>query len=97
MGRPTTGASQPNENLARELLELFALGQGNTSGRRARATGSVLVLLELRGGNDGLNTVAPVRDPLYQQARPTLALRDGLPLADGLALHPALAPLLPSV
>ena len=70
MGRPTTGASQPNENLARELLEL-------------------------RGGNDGLNTVAPVRDPLYQQARTTLALRDGLPLASGLALHPALAPLLP--
>ena len=50
----------------------------------------LLVLLELRGGNDGLNTVAPVRDPLYQQARPTLALRDALPLADGLALHPAL-------
>jgi len=39
--------------------------------------------------------VAPVRDPLYQQARPTLALRDGMPLAEGLALHPALAPLLP--
>jgi uncharacterized protein (DUF1501 family) len=42
-------------------------------------------LLELRGGNDGLNTVAPVRDPLYQQARPTLTLQDPLPLADGLA------------
>jgi uncharacterized protein (DUF1501 family) len=45
----------------------------------------VLVLLELRGGNDGLNTVAPVRDPLYQQARPTLALRDGLPWLKGRA------------
>ena len=55
----------------------------------------VLLLLELRGGNDGLNTLAPVRDPLYRKARPTLALRDALPLADGLALHPALAPLLP--
>jgi uncharacterized protein (DUF1501 family) len=58
---------------------------------------SVLVLLELRGGNDGLNTVAPLRDPLYRQARPCLALAEAeaLPLADGLALHPALAPLLP--
>jgi uncharacterized protein (DUF1501 family) len=57
----------------------------------------VLVLLELRGGNDGLNTVAPLRDPLYRQARPRLALAESeaLPLADGLALHPALAPLLP--
>ena len=45
----------------------------------------MLVLLELRGGNDGLNTVAPVRDPLYQQARPTLALRDGLPWLKGRA------------
>ena len=58
---------------------------------------SVLVLLELRGGNDGLNTVAPLRDPLYRQARPRLALpeAEALPLAAGLALHPALAPLLP--
>jgi|688.fasta_scaffold01069_6 uncharacterized protein (DUF1501 family) len=56
---------------------------------------SVLVLLELRGGNDGLNTVAPVGDPLYRPARPSLALSDGLPIGEGLSLHPALAPLLP--
>jgi uncharacterized protein (DUF1501 family) len=55
----------------------------------------VLILLELRGGNDGFNTVIPVEDALYHQARPTLAIRDGIPLRDGLALHPALAPLLP--
>ena len=53
---------------------------------------SVLVLLELRGGNEGLNTVAPLRDPLYRQARPRLALpeAEALPLAGGLA---ALLPL----
>lgn len=80
----------------RTLLTLLLAGSaGAALGRPRAATGSVLVLLELRGGNDGLNTVAPVRDPLYLQARPTLALRDGLPLAEGLALHPALAPLLP--
>lgn len=56
---------------------------------------SVLLLLELRGGNDGLNTVAPVGDPRYREARPRLGLRDGLPITDGLALHPALGPLLP--
>jgi len=69
-------------------------GGGASPGPRA-AGRHVLVLLELRGGNDGLNTVAPVRDPAYREARPTLALQDALPLADGLALHPALSPLLP--
>ncbi|MFZ5541750.1 MAG: DUF1501 domain-containing protein [Pseudomonadota bacterium] len=54
----------------------------------------LLVLLELRGGNDGLNTVAPIEDGRYHDLRPRLALREeAIPLADGLALHPALAPL----
>src|SRR5690606_16131989 len=57
----------------------------------------VLVLLELNGGNDGLNTVIPFADPAYARARPTLAIaRDRvLPLDASLALHPALAPLMP--
>ncbi len=32
-------------------------------------------MVELTGGNDGLNTVAPYGDDLYHKARPTLALR----------------------
>lgn len=56
---------------------------------------AVLVLLEMRGGNDGLNTVIPWRDPLYRQARPRLAIDQPLSLRDGLGLHPALAPLEP--
>jgi uncharacterized protein (DUF1501 family) len=86
----------------RTLLSLLVAGSGGAALARglpvhpASATPRhVLLLLELRGGNDGLNTLAPVRDPLYRKARPTLALRDALPLADGLAMHPALAPLLP--
>lgn len=56
----------------------------------------VLLLLELQGGNDGLNTVAPIGHPLYQKARPSLALSSDAPLlGDGLALHPALEPLMP--
>lgn len=62
------------------------------------ATASVprlLVLIELRGGNDGLNTVVPVEDGRYFDLRPRLALRgEGVvALGDGMALHPALAPL----
>ena len=73
---------------------LSALAQTLASGRGS--SNHVLVLLELRGGNDGLNTLAPIHDPAYRQARPTLALGDdAIALADGLALHPALAPLEP--
>ncbi len=34
----------------------------------------VLVVVQLSGGNDGLNTVAPHSDDAYRKARPTLAL-----------------------
>jgi uncharacterized protein (DUF1501 family) len=57
----------------------------------------LLVLVELKGGNDGLNTVVPYADPAYYALRPKLALArdDVLPLSASAALHPALAPLLP--
>src|SRR5947209_19208520 len=36
--------------------------------------GTVLVVLEMGGGNDGLNTVIPYADDLYHKARPTLRM-----------------------
>jgi uncharacterized protein (DUF1501 family) len=36
--------------------------------------GTVLVVLQLAGGNDGLNTVVPYEDDEYAKARPTLRL-----------------------
>jgi len=58
---------------------------------------NLLILIELKGANDGLNTVVPYADPLYKELRPRLALaRDGLlTLSEREALHPALKPLLP--
>jgi hypothetical protein len=84
----------------RNLLSLLAAGSASAAlagGWRGGKAGSrqVLLLLELRGGNDGLNTMAPLRDPAYREARPSLALEVALPLTAGLALHPALSPLLP--
>jgi uncharacterized protein (DUF1501 family) len=45
----------------------------------------VLVVLQLSGGNDGLNMVIPFEDSLYQRKRPTLAISKGeaLPLVLG--------------
>jgi uncharacterized protein (DUF1501 family) len=66
--------------------------------RTAAATGagrdaSILVVVQLSGGNDGLNTVVPFSNDLYGSARPTLRLQGDqtLKLNDRLGLHPALA------
>ena len=60
-------------------------------------TGDTLVVLSLRGGFDGLSAIAPIGDPDYYKARPTIALPKSQAIAgDGaFGLHPALAPLLP--
>ncbi|MBM3965590.1 MAG: DUF1501 domain-containing protein [Planctomycetes bacterium] len=64
---------------------------------RANASGSVrkdrvLVVVQLSGGNDGLNTVIPHRNELYRKARPKLGVpsSDVIEIADGLGLHPSL-------
>jgi uncharacterized protein (DUF1501 family) len=54
-----------------------------------------LIVVQMAGGNDGLNTVVPFADALYHKMRPTLALKPEQVLGlDGrLGLHPNLAPL----
>jgi uncharacterized protein (DUF1501 family) len=42
---------------------------------RAIAEGKILVVLELSGGNDGLNTVVPYGDDAYYRRRPNLGIR----------------------
>uniref|UniRef100_UPI003B3B4C65 DUF1501 domain-containing protein n=1 Tax=Herbaspirillum huttiense TaxID=863372 RepID=UPI003B3B4C65 len=60
-----------------------------------------MVVVFLRGAVDGLNVVVPHGDPLYYQARPTIAVaRPGqangaLDLTGYFGLHPALQPLMP--
>jgi uncharacterized protein (DUF1501 family) len=59
------------------------------------ASDRTLIVVQMAGGNDGLNTVVPFSDSLYHQVRPTLAIPDAkvLPLDTRLGLHPNLAPL----
>lgn len=52
----------------------------------------VVVILQLSGGNDGLNTVIPIRNDLYYKARPRLGITKdkALGVTDEVGLHPAL-------
>jgi uncharacterized protein (DUF1501 family) len=70
----------------------FALAQAAAGGYA-----NLLVLVELKGGNDGLNTIVPYADPAYYDLRPRIAVRrdDVLQLDGRTGLHPSLAPLLP--
>lgn len=58
---------------------------------------NLLILIELKGANDGLNTVVPYSDPLYAKLRPRLALERSslLSISEREGLHPSLKPLLP--
>lgn len=57
----------------------------------------LLVLVELKGGNDGLNTVVPYADDAYYRLRPRIGIRpdEVLKLDARTGLHPALKPLEP--
>jgi len=52
----------------------------------------VLVVIQFSGGNDGLNTVIPVRNDIYYQQRPKLGIQkqSSLLINDEVGLHPAL-------
>lgn len=58
----------------------------------ATAQDRVLVVIQLSGGNDGLNTVVPYRDEAYRKARPKLgiAAAEVRKINDDIGFHPAL-------
>ena len=55
----------------------------------------VLVVLQLSGGNDYLNTVIPYTDPLYQDNRPAVRIPEDqiLPIDQQVGLHPSMGPI----
>src|SRR5579885_2152208 len=59
------------------------------------ASENTLIVVQMAGGNDGLNTVIPYTDSLYKKMRPTLAIPENtvLQLDGRLGLHPNLASL----
>jgi len=79
--------------LAHTLNQLHA----EANDQRQPVTGKdapILVVLQMAGGNDGLNTVIPYRNDHYHKARPSLGIKDGYhALNDEFALHPAMGDL----
>ncbi len=68
-----------------------ALAAASTADQRT------LIIIQLAGGNDGLNTVVPYQDGQYHTLRPTIGVKqeDAIPLNDRLAFHPNLKNLKP--
>jgi len=61
-------------------------------GMNISAGQKILVVLQLSGGNDGLNTIIPYRNDLYYKSRPRLGItrENSLRLTDDAGIHPAL-------
>ena len=91
--------------LARSLrgASLVALGSvvpqfvARTALAAAPGKDNILVVVELSGGNDGLNTVIPYADDLYHKARPTLRQPKEavIRLDDHVGLHPGMQAIKP--
>lgn len=55
--------------------------------------GPILVVLQMAGGNDGLNTLVPISNDHYYKARPALAIKaeNALKISDEFGLHPSMS------
>ncbi|HEX5270624.1 MAG TPA: hypothetical protein VFW33_09070, partial [Gemmataceae bacterium] len=88
--RQLLGGGLPAVALGGALPGLFA--RAADAAAKAASNDRVLVVIELAGGNDGLNTVIPYEDDLYHKARPALhvAKEQVHKLTDRLGLHPSM-------
>jgi uncharacterized protein (DUF1501 family) len=87
----TAAAGTAPSFLARTCLA----AESGVAANGGNADERVLVVLQLSGGNDGLNTIIPFEDDEYHRLRPSLALRGSqiIRVNDTLGVHAALRPL----
>ena len=79
--------------LVPQFLKAFEKQDIQTSSDR------ILIILQLSGGNDGLNTIVPYRNDHYYQLRPTLGIEKEkvIKISDELGFNPALGKISGSV
>ncbi|HEX7911329.1 MAG TPA: DUF1501 domain-containing protein [Paraburkholderia sp.] len=79
------------------LPQAFGAQLAAPGGLPARGYDNLLILVELKGGNDGLNTVIPYADPTYYQLRKNIGIKreQAIQLDEQSALHPSLQALMP--
>ncbi len=79
--------------IAETFTALHAQADGSLTQVATGKDNPILVVLQLAGGNDGLNTVVPFTNDFYYKARPSIAVRANtvLKLNDQLGLNPSLA------
>lgn len=70
-------------------------GQPISQDLREAFNNKTVVIINLSGGNDGLNTVIPFTNDLYYQLRPNISIPTNsiLPVSETLGLHPELSEL----
>ena len=73
----------------------FFTNRNNLNLLRDTFNDKILVVVNLNGGNDGLNTVIPYQDSNYYNLRPDIAIPNDavLPISSDLGLHPSLTQL----
>lgn len=85
----SVGAAAPHY-----LIRSAHASPGAAEALKAKRT-KALIVVEMAGGNDGLNTLIPYADDNYYRLRPQLGIQraDALPVSDQLAFHPAMGKL----
>ena len=79
--------------LSRTMQTLHAQADGALIQGVTGRDGNILVVLQLAGGNDGLNTVIPLGNDEYRKARPNLGIPESsiLKIDPATGLHPSLS------